>query len=63
MPESHGNFVFASRADVPTLYERLKERKILVRYFRHSGLEGGMRITIGTPGENEALLRAIDAIG
>ncbi len=63
VPESHGNFVFASRADVPTLYERLKERKILVRYFRHSGLEGGMRITIGTPGENEALLRAIDAIG
>ncbi|MCE5229576.1 histidinol-phosphate transaminase [bacterium] len=63
VPESHGNFVFARRADAPALYEKLKARKILVRYFRHSGLEGGMRITIGTPEENQALLDGIDAIG
>lgn len=60
--ESHGNFVFAAHPDAPSLYERLKAKKILIRYFTHSGLEGGMRITIGTPEENQALLTGIDEI-
>ncbi len=59
---SQGNFLFARRADAFELYQRLKGRRILVRHFAHSGLERGVRITIGTPAENAALLAGIDAI-
>lgn len=62
VPPSHGNFIFARHPQAAALYQALKERKILVRYFTHSGLEGGVRITIGTPEENRALLAAIDAL-
>jgi histidinol-phosphate aminotransferase len=62
VPNSAGNFVFARRADAPQLYQRLKERKILVRYFNARGLSDGVRITIGTPEEIETLIHAIDEI-
>ncbi len=60
--QSAGNFIFARRDGAAGIYEALKARKILVRYFRHSGLENGLRITIGTPAENESLVRAIDGM-
>jgi histidinol-phosphate aminotransferase len=60
--ESRGNFVFARHPRAPQIYEELKERRILVRYFRHSGLEDGMRITIGTHEENRALVEALDQL-
>jgi histidinol-phosphate aminotransferase len=56
---SQGNFVFARHARAAELYEALKQRKILVRYFNHSGLQNGLRITLGTPDENAALLVAL----
>ncbi len=61
VPESRGNFLFARREGAARLYDELKARKILVRHFRHSGLEDGIRITIGTPEENRALVAALDA--
>ena len=60
VPASGGNFVFARRADAHDLYLRLKERKILVRYFDTPLLRDGMRITVGTGPEIKALLSAID---
>lgn len=59
---SQANFLFARHPEAPTLYARLKERKILVRYFSHDGLTDGLRITIGTPEENEALTAGLEEI-
>ena len=44
-----------------TIYESLKARNILVRYFDHEGLRDKLRITIGTPEENDAVLEALDS--
>ena len=60
VPASEGNFVFVRRAAAADLYARLKERKILVRYFKAAELADGVRITIGTRPELKALLAAID---
>lgn len=62
IPASQGNFIFARHPRAAALYEVLKARKILVRHFTHSGLEGGVRITIGTPAENTALVSMIDTL-
>jgi len=56
---SKGNFVFAETADGKALYEYLKERKILVRYFDLPGLRNGVRISIGTHEEILALVQAV----
>lgn len=45
------------------IYLALKERGILVRYFKHSGLEQQLRITVGTPEQNQTLLEALCALG
>lgn len=45
-----------------TIYESLKARNILVRYFDHEGLRDKLRITIGTPEENDAVLGALDQL-
>lgn len=59
---SQGNFVFARRREAPRLYEALKAGGILVRYFNRIGLDDGLRITIGTPEQNQVLLDALDRI-
>ncbi|MEM8875077.1 MAG: histidinol-phosphate transaminase [Planctomycetota bacterium] len=59
---SRANFVLAT---VPTghdagdLYRSLKSQAILVRWFDTPGLTDKLRITIGTPAENAALLDAL----
>jgi len=62
VPPSFGNFVFARHSAARKLYAELKQRRILVRYFDLPGLQDGVRITIGTPAEIEALIGAIDEI-
>ncbi|MGB9691509.1 MAG: histidinol-phosphate transaminase [Candidatus Sumerlaeaceae bacterium] len=62
VPPSAGNFVFARRSDARELYQRLKERKILVRYFDARALRDGVRITVGTGDDVAALLQAIDEL-
>lgn len=43
-----------------TVFKYLMDRKILARDFtRHPALPGGIRLTIGTPDENEVILRTI----
>ena len=44
------------------VYEELKQRKILVRYFDAPGLRDCLRITVGTPKEVQALLKELAAL-
>lgn len=41
------------------LYQQLKERGILVRYFRQPRLDDKLRITVGTDEQNQALVEAL----
>ncbi|MBI5576214.1 MAG: histidinol-phosphate transaminase [Deltaproteobacteria bacterium] len=62
---SQANFVLARRAggkSARPVYEELKKRKILVRYFDTPRLSGCLRITVGTDAEIDALLRALEKI-
>jgi histidinol-phosphate aminotransferase len=54
---SGGNFLFLEVDDAPALSAKLRASGIRVR-FRPNAAPGGVRITIGTDVENEALLRA-----
>jgi histidinol-phosphate aminotransferase len=40
----------------------LKSRGILVRYFDQPGLRDSLRITVGTPPQNAALLRELETV-
>lgn len=62
-PESQANFVWCTgHPDAPGIYEQLKQRRILVRLMRYAGLEPGLRITVGTDDEIDALLDAMRAL-
>lgn len=53
----------ADRVDADTLWQQLVERSILVRNCASwPGLEGCLRITIGTPDENDRLIEALGEI-
>ena len=54
---SGGNFLFLEVDDAPALSAKLRSLGIRVR-FRPNAAPGGVRVTIGTDAENEALLRA-----
>ena len=45
-----------------TWLEKLRERKVLVRWFANAAISGYLRITIGTEEQTEALLRAVQRI-
>ncbi|MFO7849092.1 MAG: histidinol-phosphate transaminase, partial [Spirochaetia bacterium] len=57
---SQANFIFARHPSIPgkDIYERLREKGILVRYFGTSGIEDFVRISIGTDEEMEKLIQA-----
>jgi histidinol-phosphate aminotransferase len=59
--DSDANFVLASPQWISAaeLYNDLKERKVLVRYFKHFRIANYIRISIGTDEEMECLLAAI----
>lgn len=64
-PESQSNFLLA---EVPPpfaaqkIYEALKDHGILVRYFKLPRLDNCLRITVGTPAENQKLMTALSSI-
>ena len=62
--DSAANFVMAAHPAVPggTLYQALKEKGILVRYFNTERLAPYVRITIGSREQMEGLLKAINEI-
>jgi histidinol-phosphate aminotransferase len=59
--DSQANFLLVKppQENASPIYEALKERGILVRYFKQSGLEDKLRITIGTDEQNQRLLEAL----
>jgi histidinol-phosphate aminotransferase len=61
---SSANFVFARHPefDAEKLATRLRERSIIVRYFHALRIDQYLRITIGKPNENAALMAAFDEI-
>jgi len=62
---SQANFVMTRRdgENQKGLYEELKRRRILVRYFDQPGLHDCLRITVGAPGDVKTLLEQMAAIG
>ena len=59
VPDSHGNFVLARRDDAADLFVKLRDRGVLVRRWDAPGLADCLRITVGTTGENAAVLDAL----
>lgn len=61
---SKANFIFASHSTVPArfLFEQLKERGVLVRYFNKPRIDNFLRITIGTPEDMDALTTTLAEI-
>jgi histidinol-phosphate aminotransferase len=61
---SHANFVFARMRgrNLRGIYQSLKNKKILVRYFDVPGLEDCLRITVGAPHEVRALVKELRLI-
>jgi len=58
------NFVFASHEtfSAEQLYEELRKRNMLIRYFDTEAIDNFVRITIGTDEEMKRLMRAIKVI-
>jgi len=62
VPPSQSNFLLARWDGTPSaraVFETLRERNILVRYFNTRRLENALRITVGTDDECDALLAAL----
>jgi histidinol-phosphate aminotransferase len=60
---SEANFILVRVPDADAVNERLKTRRILVRNFNgsHPLLANCLRLTVGTPGENQLMLDALTA--
>jgi histidinol-phosphate aminotransferase len=58
---SQTNFLFVRppKGNAEQIYLTLKNRGILVRYFKQSGLEDKLRISIGTDEQNQILIEAL----
>tara|TARA_R110000772_G_scaffold195602_3_gene306293 strand:- start:1967 stop:3046 length:1080 start_codon:yes stop_codon:yes gene_type:complete len=60
--KSQSNFILVKvplHKNAEKLYQALKQQGILVRYFKHAGLEDNLRISIGNSDENQRLLSAL----
>ena len=56
--ESYANFLWCTRSDRPLkpLYEQLKKNGILVRYMNYPGWSDGLRISVGSDEQIDAML-------
>ena len=62
--QSRGNFVLATTpgsAEARPLYDAMKAGGVLVRFFDKPGLSDKLRITVGSPQENDAMFAALEA--
>lgn len=58
--ESDANFIFFRAPDADKLFDGLTKRDVLIRNFNRPGrLRNCMRVTIGTPEENDTFLQAL----
>ena len=62
--DSQANFIFAKHKNVSAniIFEKLKEKKIYVRYFNKPRIDNYLRITIGTDDEMDRLFKALEEI-
>lgn len=62
--DSQANFIFAKHKNVSAkiIFEKLKEKKIYVRYFDKPRIDNYLRITIGTDDEMNRLFQALEEI-
>ena len=58
---SEANFILFRTAAAERTFERLKQRGVLIRNLHgaHPALEGCLRVTVGTPAENDRFLSAL----
>lgn len=63
-PDSKANFIFVAHKSVPAkeIFEKLKEKKIFVRYFNQPGIDNYLRITVGTDEQMDKLMEALSEI-
>ena len=63
-PDSKANFIFATHKSVPAkeIFEKLKAKKIYVRYFNQPGIDNYLRITVGTDEQMDKLIQALSDI-
>jgi histidinol-phosphate aminotransferase len=59
---SHGNFVLIEVGDAMRVYEALLRSGVIVRPVGNYGLPAWLRVTVGTPSENERFLSALAAV-
>ena len=62
VPDSQANFVLVRLPGARDVFNRLRERGIFVRYFDQPRLADCLRVTVGTPEQNDKLLDAMDQI-
>ena len=62
--DSQGNFLLVTppNHNAANIYQSLKAKDILVRYFNSPGLDDKLRITVGTESQNQQLLQLLQAI-
>ena len=61
-PDSEANFLLARTPNAAALQNALRKRGILVRHFDTPRLRDCLRITVGAPNENNALVAALDEL-
>jgi histidinol-phosphate aminotransferase len=64
VPESFSNFVLAQcrNQNAEEVFNKLVRQNIYVRYFQPPGIDDKLRITIGTPEQNDKLLEVLKEI-
>ena len=64
MPDSKANFIFVKHPhyDAQKLFQQLREKGILVRYFHQPRIEQYLRVTIGTQKQMEKLIDTVKKI-
>ena len=63
---SQTNFLLATppaeAPDAETIYQKLAEKLIFIRHFSHPNMCDKIRISMGTPAQNDALLKALEEL-
>jgi histidinol-phosphate aminotransferase len=64
VPNSFSNFVFAENTErnACEIFEKLVQRKIYIRYWEQPSIDNKLRISVGTPEQNDKLLSALKEI-
>ncbi len=61
---SKANFVMVRHRDMPakSIYQALKDKGVLVRYFNHPGIDNYLRVTIGTADDMKIFAGILDSV-